>query len=191
MYNTQYQYTHDIDWFFLDYIFPIHCASNGGLLPNNIYRAVDLQSLQVAVEALPQKFGYRLNINGIERYIRNHYENISEDYLLNHSMSKVLETIEFPPDIPVWMRAYSWSFIKMAQRGFLSFDRIEGSNDYFLVACPDNLAELTEDIQELIYKISEPTDWNYHHYYYPWDDLRCSFVSYIDRIERSKNDRNR
>ena len=77
MYNIQYQYTHDIDWFFLIGNIPIHCASNGGRVPN-IYRAVELQGLQVAVESIKPSRHYVINRASVEQHISQHYRNMDE-----------------------------------------------------------------------------------------------------------------
>lgn len=179
MYNTQYQYSHDIDWFFLDGAYPIHCASNGGLLPNNIYKAMDLQSLQVEVENMSGHHQYNLNIQAISSYVGHHYEGIAEE-LLDREIGDIHVDVAFPANIPVWMKYYSWSFAKMAQRGFLSFDRIEGTNEYYLVAYPHEFAQLSDDVLNLIYK----TQGLAISYNLLNDAFR--FVSEIDRIERRK-----
>lgn len=153
MYNTQYQYSHDIDWFFLDGAYPIHCASNGGLLPNNIYKAVELQSLQVEVENMSGHYQFDLNVQAIGRYVGHHYEGFTETALLDRGMGIIPEGVAFSANTPLWMRFYSWSFAKMSQRGFLSFDRIEGTNEYYLVAYPHGFAQLNGDILDLIYKM--------------------------------------
>lgn len=184
MYNTQYQYSHDIDWFFLDGQYPIHCASNGGLLPNNIYKAVELQSLQVEVENMNAQYQFRLNIKAIERFIRHHYEGFSEAEMLERENGVIPENVVFPDDIPLWMRLYSWSFVKMAQRGFLSFDRIEGTNEYFLVAYPLVLSRLTGNVLDIIYKLPEWVVPFVHRYDIHNEPIK--FVSEIDRIERRK-----
>lgn len=180
MYNTQYQYIHDIDWFFLDGEYPIHCASNGGLLPNNIYKAVELQSLQVAVENMSAHHQFDLNMQAIGRFVGHHYEGIDESGLSDRGEGLIPENLAFPVNIPVWMKYYSWSFAKMPQRGFLSFDRIEGTNEYYLVAYPHGFAQLSDDVLNLIYK----TPGLAISYNLLNDAFR--FVSEIDRIERRK-----
>ncbi len=184
MYNTQYQYSHDIDWFFLDGAYPIHCASNGGLLPNNIYKAVELQSLLVEVENMSGHYQFDLNVQAIGRYVSHHYEGFTETALLDRGMGIIPEGIAFPANTPLWMRFYSWSFAKMAQRGFLSFDRIEGTNKYYLVASPREFAQLTGDVLNLIYKMPEQAI-PYINQFDLYNDA-LSFVSDIDRIERIK-----
>lgn len=185
MYNTQYQHAHDIDWFILNGDWHIHCASNGGLLPNNIYTAVGLQSLQVAVEAMNPSGGFHLNRKAIEQNIRNHYENIEEELLQNALRVETAANLAFPADVPSWMKAYSWSFVRMAQRGFFSFDRIEGTNEYYLVAYPEEYLPLSEDVEKLIYNV--PLEQLCLFDYAPVDVdpfMKYNFVSAINRLER-------
>lgn len=58
---------------------PIHVASNGGLLPNNIYKAIDLQNLQTKVEAINSSFEFHLNRFAIDYNVRQNYENVNEE----------------------------------------------------------------------------------------------------------------
>lgn len=152
MYNTQYQYTHDIDWFFLIGKQPVHCASNGGRVPN-IYSAIELQNLQVEIEAIQPTQSFVLNQVAIEQYVHDHYKDIDEDLLRRQGLPEVVKGIEFSEDIPTWMKAYSWSFVKMAQRGFLSFDRDAETGLYFLVASPTDYTELKGDLRKLMYTL--------------------------------------
>ena len=154
MYNIQYQYTHDIDWFFLLGEQPIHCASNGGRIPN-IYRAIDLQNLQVEVEAKAPSRRFVLNKASIERHVREHYQGIEEDYLRRHGLPELVKEIDYDNDTPIWMKAYSWSFVKMAQRGFFSFDRDAKMGSYFLVASPVDFTEFHGYVCEMMYKLPE------------------------------------
>lgn len=151
MYNTQY--AHDVDWFVLNGECPIHCASHGVLLPNNIYTAVGMQSLQVAVEAMNPSSGFSLNRLAIEQNVGGHYENIDEDLLQTAIPIETAMNIPYPDNVPIWKKAYSWSFVRMAQRGFFSFDRIEGTNEYYLVAYPEQYQPLSGDVERLIYKV--------------------------------------
>lgn len=186
MYNTQYQYTHDIDWFFLIGKQPVHCASNGGRVPS-IYRAIDLQNLQVEVEAIVPSHRFVLNQASIDRYVRNHYQGVDEELLWRQGLPEKVKDIDYDDNTPVWMKAYSWSFSKMAQRGFMSFDRDAETGLYFLVASPADFIEFQGDIIEMMYKMPEiecPFDsiqsvrQNYHE--------QIDFVSVIERYERKE-----
>ncbi len=184
MYNVQYQYTHDIDWFFLIGDQPIHCASNGGRLPN-IYSAIELQNLQVEVEAIAPRHHFVLNHATIERYVREHYQGIDEELLRRRGLPELVKNIDYDDNTPVWMKAYSWSFAKMAQRGFLSFDRDAKTGLYFLVASPADFTEFQGDVVEMMYKLPEIE--------FPYDSIRSvrndfqipiNFMSMIERYER-------
>lgn len=154
MYNTQYQYTHDIDWFFLIGNKPIHCASNGGRVPN-IYRAVDLQNLQFTVESIQPSHHYVINQASVEQHVSEHYRNIDEGILRGQGLPELAKGIEYEENTPIWMKAYSWSFVKMAQRGFMSFDRDAKTGLYFLVASPADGAESLGNLRELMFKLPE------------------------------------
>lgn len=184
MYNTQYQYTHDIDWFFMIGNQPIHCASNGGRVPN-IYSAIELQNLQVEVEAIALTHQFVLNHAVIERYVRDHYRDVDEELLRRQGLPEMFKDIDFDEDTPVWMKAYSWSFVKMAQRGFLSFDRNAETGLYFLVASPADYNEFRGDVVRMMYKLPENE--------FPYDSIQSvrensreqiNFVSVIERYER-------
>lgn len=184
MYNIQYQYTHDIDWFFMIGDLPIHCASNGGRLPN-IYRAIDLQNLQVEVEAIAPRNHFVLNQATIESYVGEHYRGVDEELLRRQGLPEMVKDIDYGDNIPVWMKAYSWSFVKMAQRGFLAFDRDVDTGLYFLVASPEDITEFQGNVVELMYKLPENESLfdtirsvgNYFH-------EQVNFVSVIERYER-------
>ena len=184
MYNTQYQYTHDIDWFFLVGKQPVHCASNGGRVPN-IYRAIDLQNLQVEVEAIAPSHRFVLNNASIEEFVREHYQGIDEELLRRQGLPEKVKDIDYDDNTPVWMKAYSWSFAKMAQRGFLSFDRDAVTGLYFLVASPADFTEFQVDVSEMMYQLPgnecpfdsiQSVRQNYHE--------QIDFVSVIERYER-------
>ena len=154
MYNIQYQYTHDIDWFFLIGNKPIHCASNGGRVPN-IYRAVELQNLQVAVESIKPSRHFVINRASVEQHVSVHYRNIDEEILRSQGLSVLVKDIEYEENTPLWIKAYSWSFVKMAHRGFMSFDCDAETGLYFLVARPAGVTEALGNLGELMFKLPE------------------------------------
>jgi len=137
MYSRIYQLTHDIDWFCIINNYPIHIASNGGMLPN-IYRREKLREIQSLIEQLP---------------VICEYPRIGQSFSLFDAMQlekyPVIENKKYkqiqPADKSKMAREmYINSFVTMAKRGFYSFDRyIPGSNfkigdAYHLVAYPDN-----------------------------------------------------
>ncbi len=185
MYNTQYQYTHDIDWFFFLGNTPVHCASNGGRVPN-IYRAIDLQQLQVAIEAITPNSHFKLNWEVINRNVSKHYRDVNEDFLNSKGLSELVKDINYDENTPIWVKAYTWSFVKMAQRGFYSFDRDAESGRYFLVASPERHNEMIRDLGELIYTLPEEvfTSGNIQNNNSLSD--RINFVSLIEKYERKR-----
>lgn len=184
MYNIQYQYTHDIDWFFLIGNIPIHCASNGGRVPN-IYRAVELQELQAAIESIKPSRHYVINRASVEKHVSEHYRNIDEEVLRSQGLPELVKGIEYEDNTPIWMRAYSWSFVKMAQRGFMSFDRNTETGLYFLVASPAGAAESLGNLGELMFRLPE-RECPFFEKLNEKDDFseQVNFVSTIERYVR-------
>lgn len=142
MYPLQYQATHDIDWFATINEHPIHLASNGGHLPFDSYTVSELIAIQHKVANMHSTFGYEID----EEYLRNYldegdfYSDIDE--MSDEEFRMIIpERIEINRNYSRSLMAYTWSFIDMAMKGFLSFDRIKNENgvDYYhLVAWPKN-----------------------------------------------------
>lgn len=153
MYNAQYQHTHDIDWFFMNGDMPVHVASNGGSLPNKMYKALDLQNLQTMVEAMKPVCRFTINERALETYARQNYLNENGEGIKLVDVPKEIEQLGFLGNTPAWIKAYSWSFIKMAQRGFYSFDRDVRTGKYFLVARPVVRPEISEDILTMMFHL--------------------------------------
>jgi hypothetical protein len=87
--------------------------------------------------------------------VRDHYRDVDEELLRRQGLPEMVKNIDFDEDTPVWMKAYSWSFVKMAQRGFLSFDRNAETGLYFLVASPADYNEFRGDVVRMMYKLPE------------------------------------
>lgn len=143
MYPPRYQYTHDIDWFCLIDDVPVHLASNGGELPDDSYKASELVSIQRQVPALEPIYKYELNMPYLEQYLNDgRYDDLRDvdDFLTQSQMPETAEMRGELPNLPLHWRAYCWSFIEMAKRGFFSFDRTVNDKDrdgiYHLVAYP-------------------------------------------------------
>lgn len=130
----------DIDWFYVDADFPIHAASNGGLIKRELYTVSQLQEVQRLIQALPMNYDFELNIDGIIANMSEKYDEEVENQLLENR--DILLPRDFELSVarygnePKWLQFYSQSFIQMAMRGFYSFDRNEDTNEYFLVAKP-------------------------------------------------------
>ena len=117
--------------------------------------------------------------------MRDHYRDVDEELLRRQGLPEMFKDIDFDEDTPVWMKAYSWSFVKMAQRGFLSFDRNAETGLYFLVASPADYNEFRGDVVRMMYKLPENE--------FPYDSIQSvrensqeqiNFVSVIERYER-------
>jgi hypothetical protein len=102
-YSESYLETHDIDWFCLVNGIPVHFASAGGLLPDWANDREKLRSVQRHVNLLP---------NVIEL----------EDIRVNESLGEHLNLTDEQ------LKDYLQSFISMAQKGFISYDKADISN---------------------------------------------------------------
>lgn len=133
MYNYE---PSDIDWFCFINGCPIHVASNGGELPNNLYSDENLISAFNAARAIEPIHKWDINQEFINSrhesysYINGIEENEQDDFLL----PEFIERKEYG-NLSSEHIAYSWSFIEMAKRGFFSFDRVD-ENRYRLIAHP-------------------------------------------------------
>ena len=117
-YNKSYQLTRDIDWFFQLNNKPIHVASAGGKLPNQINDRTQLQKQQHLVSTLS-------DINTIA------------EIRINHEFIKELcEKTMCEEDV------YLESFISMAKKGFISMDKTHiddpEETTYHVVCIPTN-----------------------------------------------------
>lgn len=135
MYRKLTQRSLDIDWFIeLDGVL-VHIASNGGHIPWNSYKIRSLESIYENVMAMPEEHEIGINeayINDLDGY----------EYLDNNDLKALLkkEDGSFLDKISL----YSESFVSMAKRGFLSFDRSDyispsGYEMYRLIAWPNDL----------------------------------------------------
>lgn len=66
-YRKDYQITHDIDWFFIYKGKVYHAASNGGLLPDAVYRENN-RKLQVEIEKMEATYEIKWSPNLSEFY---------------------------------------------------------------------------------------------------------------------------
>lgn len=66
-YRKDYQITHDIDWFFIYKGKVYHAASNGGLLPDAVYREKN-RKLQVEIEKMEATYEIKWSPNLSEFY---------------------------------------------------------------------------------------------------------------------------
>lgn len=113
IYYPDYMETHDIDWFCRIGAIPIHCASNGGVLPKKVnVRSVN-RKIQEAVAAMPEVLDEHEEVIVNVRYVIER---------LNNQFAEGAYA------------QYISSFVAMARKGFWSFDRElnEGYNDVYM-----------------------------------------------------------
>lgn len=113
-YDADYLETHDIDWFCKIGNTSMHFASDGGVLPEKVNDREQLRAIQYAVAMLEDVLGDE----GIE---------INRQYvwrvLGNNDKQKAFDD-------------YVESFVAMARKGFVSFDRMMEGDVYMWIARP-------------------------------------------------------
>ena len=182
MYPLSYQYSMDIDWFYIDNGLPIHAASNGGHLKRELYTVEELQEVQRLVAQIQPTFDFVLNEADIINRMSRFYDDESVEELLENRESFITEGFDFPvasyPNVPRWFPFYCNSFIQMARRGFYSFDRDEETDEYFLVACPIDIEkkERYENLKEF-FKSIDPVLVNFIDNIIRDDHVTCSSIS--------------
>ena len=188
MYPLRYQYTHDIDWFCLIDDVPVHLASNGGKLPYDSYKASELVSIQRQISVLEPIYKYELNMPYLEQYLNDgRYDDLRDvdDFLTQPLMPEAAEMGGELPNLPLHWRAYCWSFIEMAKRGFFSFDRTVNDKDrvgiYHLVAYP--IYNSTELIVSGIKSKLVSYDSGYHNFS-DWLKQMNDNVPFFDHLKR-------
>lgn len=140
----------DMDWFVKINQHYIHAASAGGMIPTVIYENDEKnKSLARAIKHMPSLFKEEeIEINPFLRQIL-HLEEQQEE--LSFVLSACNISYENNPIDTYIKRIYCYSFMKFAQKGFLSFDKTNINNfndsEYHLVARPrvegnDNIIKL-------------------------------------------------
>ena len=113
-YDADYLETHDIDWFCKIGNTAMHFASDGGELPEKVNDREQLRTIQHTVAMLEDVLGDEgIEIN--RRYVWNILGNNDSQESFNH---------------------YVESFVAMARKGFVSFDRIMEGDVYMWIARP-------------------------------------------------------
>lgn len=119
-YDNVYQATHDIDWFCRIGDQFVHCASNGGRLPEKVNdREMNRRNQEI--------------VAGLEEVVS------SDEIIINRSY--VYERLG-NNESPEAFDYYVSSFVSMAKKGFLSFDRVEGGDVYIWIAKPNRATKL-------------------------------------------------
>lgn len=121
-YSKIYQLTHDIDWFCMIGNTPMHFASNCGLLPDKVNNRDINRDIQEKVALMEAIVPDREHILVNTKYLRTRLgENIAEGGFEN----------------------YVKSFVEMAMKGFISFDRdLDREDIYVWIAKPDTSIEV-------------------------------------------------
>lgn len=102
-YSASYMVTHDIDWFCKIGDIPVHCASNGGLLPTIVNVRSQNRKNQEVVASMLEVLDPHEEVVVNYDYVRRRLGN-------NDSIDA--------------NNQYVSSFVSMARKGFMSFDRV-------------------------------------------------------------------
>lgn len=108
-YPLAYQLAKDIDWFFCSGGIPVHVASAGDILPEEINDRESLRELQRVVYTLPYIWTTEDLIFN-EEFLGNYVERMTTSYPEFFTAEE-------------WRDNYLRSFAEMARRGFVSLDR--------------------------------------------------------------------
>lgn len=114
-YDIVYQQSHDIDWFCRMGNNAMHFASNGGLLPNKVNNRETNTQIQHTVSLMEDVLTYPEQIEINRPYI---FERLGGN------------------DNEVSFIRYIESFVAMAKKGFVSFDRMLEGDTYIWIARP-------------------------------------------------------
>lgn len=134
-YRIDYQHTHDIDWFGRYRYFPIHVASNGGKVPDEIEKKHNNELLSQIYAEDEFLSGEEIEVNreGIRELLKQQYSQLQEFTRNKDNIFHVEVTNETIDN-------YAVSFIKMAKRGFISMDRYDyahfDNSECLLIAYP-------------------------------------------------------
>ena len=189
MYQINYQLTHDIDWFaFIDGI-PVHIATNGGLLPHDSYKVKDLVRIQKLVHRMERRYKVGINENYLERYLNEIEAYPGIDEMTDEDFRQMLpERLEINRNHSRAINAYIWSFVEMASKGFLSFDRrVDDEHwvDYYhLVAWP--LCDRTPALHEGMYHLMETYSARDIMFSEPKDSIRFQHLPLFYMMEKER-----
>lgn len=120
-YDKTYQQTHDIDWFCKIGNTAMHFASNGGLLPNKVNNREVNSHIQHVVATMDDVVSETDQILVNSAYV---YERLGK----NENRASYERYIE--------------SFVAMAKKGFVSFDRMIEADAYIWIAKPKKAVEV-------------------------------------------------
>lgn len=120
-YDKTYQQTHDIDWFCKIGNTAMHFASNGGLLPKKVNNREMNSHIQYIVATMEDVVSKTDQILVNSAYV---YERLGA----NENRASYERYIE--------------SFVAMAKKGFVSFDRMIEADSYMWIAKPKKAVEV-------------------------------------------------
>ena len=140
MHNHAYQLTHDMDCFFVINGHPIHIATNGGIVSSKLGTVEELIEQQTIVAKLKSSYEYELNTAFLATLVAEEFptrEELADIDRESLYFEGLFENEQYH-NIPYHWKLYSRSFVEMAQKGFWSYDRVDGTDMYVLVAGPKN-----------------------------------------------------
>lgn len=131
-YDMAYIQSHDIDWFCVIDDVPVHVASAGGAIPDNLNNREKLREQQYEVYNLPD-------------IVSDNEIDINYPFLFQH--------LGIQPEDDLAVQDYLNSFLAMARKGFASYDRRDindlNAEEYICVCKPNNNQTINLDIPRI------------------------------------------
>ena len=119
----------DLNLFFRINGVPVHIATFGTSIPQNLNDCNRIAENWMSVKSLPYSTQFQLN----GAYLEQTATNAGYEYLLDersgymHDIHNTFPSMDaFDKNVPLPVKLYSWSFVDMARRGFYSFAPREG-----------------------------------------------------------------
>lgn len=125
-YRNSYQATHDIDWFCICHGHPVHVASNGGYVPEQIDSSHNYRMQRAVYEHLSwyDDVPVTVNIDLLRRHIPEIFVEREDEEDLREILRE--ENVYIPLELleqPVAVQLFCKSFVEIAKLGFCSFIR--------------------------------------------------------------------
>ena len=156
-YRNSYQATHDIDWFCICHGHPVHVASNGGYVPEQIDSSHNYRMQRAVYEHLSwyDDVPVTVNIDLLRRHIPEIFVEREDEEDLREILRE--ESVYIPRELleqPVAVQLFCKSFVEIAKLGFCSFytindseDEYKGPNGLICIAYPNNPTAFCREIE--------------------------------------------
>lgn len=140
-----YMLNHDMDIFFRIKNIPIHIATNGCIIPNEIadndIQKNILNSIRL-LDSIPNNIVTLGNENFINNIIQESYSNL-EDYTLEELRDNSINIEN------IRLNIFCQSFYHFSERGLYSFDYSQEYNSFYLVTKPSRILDNMDLIEKI------------------------------------------